>query len=138
MRKVIIAMSILCYSTLAYASDLTGMEALRGAKNVVAMTEKKDLSPEDMVDASYWLGYFGGINDAVIATCAIFEKEPLYSIPPEGIQAEQIALIVDKYLSENPEKLHLPARACVIVALGLAFPRKEGVLGPSQQGRPRI
>ena len=59
-------------------------------------------------------GYVNGVADALASTS-------LFCFP-EGVEREQSILVVKKYLSDNPGKLHLEADILVVEALGAAFP----------------
>ena len=44
------------------------------------------------------------------------------SCPPAGTTPTQARLIVEKYMRDHPEDLHLPAQDIVFAAAGPAFP----------------
>jgi len=59
------------------------------------------------------LGYVNGVVDA-LASVGLF-------CLPQGVQREQSALVVRKYLNDHPEKLHMEADILVVRALEQAF-----------------
>lgn len=70
----------------------------------------------EIMTAGRYSGYIGGVADTTnhIIWCS-----------PQGIEMGQVRKIVDIYLSNNPEKLHLDASSLIIEALKTAFPCKK-------------
>ena len=65
-------------------------------------------------------GYIAGVNDNQMSHVAS-GKLRSYCLP-QGVQFDQLAKVVRKYLEDNPAKLHLPGGILVISALEQAFP----------------
>jgi Rap1a immunity proteins len=68
-------------------------------------------------------GYVRGFIDAMlIGTLSATMPGPKYCPPKEGLDATQARLIIEKYLRNNPEKLHQHAGFVAAEALFKAFP----------------
>lgn len=123
MSKVLVIIILLvlipCY---IFAQQVTGMELLRGCTSIIKQTEGKELSPDESLDSLFWLGYLAGFNDSTTINYAITKDSPVYCTPKDGVQTEQLSLIVHKYLKNHPEVLNESARSCVLAALMEAFP----------------
>lgn len=65
-------------------------------------------------------GYIAGVNDSQMMQGAS-GRPPLYCLP-SGVQIDQMAKVVRKYLQDNPAELHLPGVILVRSALEQAFP----------------
>jgi hypothetical protein len=70
-------------------------------------------TPQQLVDADEAYAYTIGVADAVNGT--------LYCYPPNSTRGQTIA-IVEKFLSENPEKWAMSSDTLIIVALARAYP----------------
>jgi|SRR5450755_2336230 len=67
-------------------------------------------------------GYITGVNDGVMGQLAAAPNAKLpYCLPP-GVNSKQSAMVVKKYLEDNPAQLHLPASLLTIHALVDSFP----------------
>ena len=51
------------------------------------------------------------------------DKAP-FRLPPHGVNAEEFAKVVHKYLSDHPERMHEDAHVLVFDALKAAYPSK--------------
>lgn len=131
MKKILclLVLVMLLATTPSFAEEgkeLTGMDALRGAKNAIVFSENpENLDLKELSDALYWLGYIQAMSDTVVLICDTYKLPRPYEIPPEGFQNEQVVRVIHKYLSEHPEELHQTARACILMALCKMFPRKQ-------------
>jgi hypothetical protein len=65
-------------------------------------------------------GYIAGVNDNQASQVASGQA-PTFCLPA-GVQIDQLAKVVRKYLEDNPAKLHLPGGILVKSALDQAFP----------------
>ena len=91
----------------------TGIELLR-------------LCDGDIQDQPLCLGYIMGVNDTQFTNDQIlakyFDTTPRYNICAQGVSADQLRLVVIKYMKDRPEGLHYQASSIVGAALGSAFP----------------
>ena len=101
---------------LALASPLKAQEKLKGTDLYTACTG----APRDQAECRmYIIGFFNGLGLAQIA--ARRKKLPL-SCYPDDLTNLQASLIVEKYMRDHPETLHLSAITIAATALALAFP----------------
>lgn len=69
------------------------------------------------------IGYLQGAND-MLRLLNDFLKANLVCAPDEGLSNDQVVRIVMKWIEDNPEKMHIPGRTAVLMALMKAFPCK--------------
>jgi hypothetical protein len=69
----------------------------------------------DYMSGNWCLGFIQGVLDWRHA------QSPSPCGQPEGSSSKQVALVVNKYLLEHPEKLHEPAAALVVQAVHQAW-----------------
>jgi len=114
--KIIIIATVLLGTTVGsnvYAT--TGNELYERCANYAVMSGNAPCD-QSTVDTAMCGWYVEGVLDATIGT--------LYRCPSDGVTYDKIVLVVKKYLSEHPERLHLPGDKLVIEALKEAFPCK--------------
>jgi hypothetical protein len=107
--------------TPVYATN-TGNDLLRGCINMIKVAENNDVSVEDITDAARWAGYISGFLDAYLMTSLENNKMTYFCLPAKGMNTEQVARIVIKYLKDYPKENHQNARVCLIISLRDAFP----------------
>lgn len=105
----------------ATAQAFTGLDLLRACKFM--LSPETIASPVDAMNAGQCAGFVNGIHDAVKVTESIVGRESALFCAPT-LQTEQVVRLSVKYLTDNPDVLHQPARVGVIVALRKAFPCK--------------
>ena len=76
---------------------------------------------DEQLRSLYWMGYLGGFNDAAMLI-GTGTSQKIYCLPAAGIEIDQLVRVVNKFLDEHPEDLHLTARILVLLALTGAFP----------------
>jgi hypothetical protein len=81
--------------------------------------QMKCSSREKNVDALICQIYFNAFTETLLVTRA---GEPNGICLPPGASANQNRLVVEKYMSEHPEKLHEYAAILIVDALREAFP----------------
>jgi hypothetical protein len=79
------------------------------------------LSELDRVSAFHALGYMRGFLGCGFAFSQVDPKAP-FKLPADGIPVSQFVKIVEKYLSDYPERLHESADALIFGALTKAYP----------------
>jgi hypothetical protein len=122
MKKIIVFwMLIFCIGSQIQAQSKTGMDVYRACNSIIKQAEGKEVSISEQFETLYWVGYLSGLNDTAVLYSSLLGKG-LYCPPEQGIQVEQIAMVVHKYLKDNPKDLHQTARVSLIVALKDAFP----------------
>ena len=107
MKKVVFILACLVIACPAKA-DFTGADLQS------ACTDNQDIC--DFWITSFLLGAFGSQG---IAQQGNFSP---VGCPPGGVTASQARLIVENYMHDHPENLHLPAQDVVLAASALAFP----------------
>jgi hypothetical protein len=124
MKKIILAIAILFMagSPKASAAD-TGSILLQKCR----AAEQTRMTASESSDYSYCVGYITGVLDGLLLnqrTIDEFGKIPtkFICIPAEGIDIDQMVLIVTKFLKDNPEKLHYEAGILIRNAMVKAFP----------------
>ena len=68
--------------------------------------------------------YVRGVQDGYVAGIASAGGKDL-RLAPDGVAVDQIIVIFEKYLKENPEKVHSPAVVLINEAIKKAFPKKQ-------------
>jgi hypothetical protein len=101
---------------LTLASPLKAEEGkLKGTDLYTACTG----TPRDQVECRMWIfGFFNGLG---LAQAARKEGLPLACFP-DDLTNLQASLIVEKYMRDHPEALHLSANTIAAFALSQAFP----------------
>lgn len=82
----------------------------------------------DAIDAIRCVTYVEGIGDMNSAYRVLLNErheQPFFCQPDAGLQNQQAARIVVKYLRAHPERLHEPAVLLVTLALSEAFPCRK-------------
>ena len=110
MKKVVFILACLLIACPAKA-DFTGADLKS------ACTDNQDIC--DFWITSFLLRAFGSQAIAQQGNLTVV------SCPPAGTTPTQARLIVEKYMQDHPENLHLPAQDIVFAAAGLAFPCKK-------------
>jgi|GEM_PF-1513321 len=111
--KAIITMTAVAFLSTAMCSDVSAeFESISGASLKMICGSFLDI-PSDTSDGMC-VGYVVGIM-------SVLEYIDVLCMPQKSTHA-QATLVVQKYLSEHPEKLHLNAEELVFDALQEAFP----------------
>jgi hypothetical protein len=108
-----------CFAIAASLAILsaTSAEALTGAELYQECLDKSK-GVEEIGCASYIRGFV----DGMLSGSAVERLAIKYCPPKKGTELIQARLIVEKYLREHPEKLHVQAGLLVGSALIAAFP----------------
>lgn len=124
MKKILVVMVLLLsISCFAFAAELTGTDLLQGCNSLTKALEKDNLTKEDYDSIHFWSGYLEGFLDTMPAAGAI-----PYCLPEDGLSYGQLAMVIHKYLNNNPELLDKEPSALILLALMKAFPcNKQGV-----------
>jgi len=113
---------ILCFTSNA---QYDGNDLLRGCKYIVRQDNGEELNGYEMVQTTFWLGYISGYTDSKIIQEVFCGKIGPYCLPSKGLENQQIARIIIKYLENNPEKLHTSARLLIGGTLCKYFPCEQ-------------
>lgn len=97
-----------------------GSELLRACNAAVRLSDGETLAPDDIARATWCTGYIGGFLDG-LALMGWKGGTTKVCLPPKGIENDQAARILVKYLRAHPEILHESGRTSLIVAIGEAF-----------------
>jgi hypothetical protein len=97
-----------------------GSELLRSCNAAVRLSDGEQLTPDDITRAVWCTGYIGGFLDG-LALMGWKGATTKVCLPKNGIENDQAARVLVKYLKAHPEFLHESGRASLIVALGEAF-----------------
>lgn len=111
--KTFIAAIFLCLLETSANAALTGNDLKEACLNY----------PRN-IKALECITYIGGVSDTWLAAEA-FKIKPVFCLPLSATN-DQFVLVVNKFLQDNPAKLHLLASALVTIAFKEAFPCKEG------------
>jgi len=112
MKQTIILGTTLLLNSLVYSNVAAGFEGVSGADLKKICVSYVDI-PSNTSDGMC-IGY-------VVGVMSVMEYINVLCLPVESTHA-QATLVVQKYLSDHPEKLHLNAEELVIDALQEAFP----------------
>jgi hypothetical protein len=96
MKKTLLALPLILTCTVASAYFESGNRLAQSCFS------------EKFVDKGYCIGYIAGVWDALSGVVLCGSNE---------VTSGQVEKIVKKYLSENPESLHLPADRLIVRAL---------------------
>jgi hypothetical protein len=96
-------------------SLVEGIRVLRKAESGAKLTGNEDM----MMAAT--VGYLQRFLGCSVAWSAVDKASPI-KLPEKGIPIIQLCSVVDKYLSQNPGKLHESAYLLVFVAMMESFP----------------
>lgn len=120
-RLMLVLMLVMMCSSNAMA--LSGNDLLGSCNDAVNLADGLRLQPTEVSNASYCIGYLSGFTDSMqLAVTFNKIKNPLYCFPPDGIENDQLARIVAKWLKNHPENLHQSARMEVLLAFKSSFP----------------
>lgn len=123
-RKILLTIALsLSISCFAFAADLNGTDLLQGCKSLIKALENDKLTQEDYDNIQFWSGYLAGFLD----TMPVVGTTP-YCLPGSGLQNGQLAMVIHKYLNDNPELLDKEPSALILLALTKTFPcNKQGI-----------
>lgn len=112
MKQTKIVGATLLLSSLVYSNVSTAFESVSGAdlKKICSSYVDVPSNPSDGMCIGYVVGAMS-VMEYINVLCL-----------PAGSSHAQAALVVQKYLSDHPEKLHLNAEVLAIDALQEAFP----------------
>jgi len=105
-RSVALLSTVMCGNVIADSDDISGAYL----KKICASYVEKPASTADGMCIGYVVGILS-VMEYINALCL-----------PDKSTHSQATLVVQKYLSDHPEKLHLNADGLVIDALQEAFP----------------
>jgi hypothetical protein len=119
------ALSLVLCAVAAFGANDTGdgNKLLSKCTSAVKLQDSEALSPSEMRDAEWCLGYVSGIDDGIEMAFGTSNTARLYCIP-EGVTSGQGVRVVVKWLRNHPDKLHNSARVLVVASLADAFPCK--------------
>jgi hypothetical protein len=101
---------------LVLAGPLKAEEKLKGTDLYTACTG----TPHDQAECRMWIiGFFNGLG---LAQIAARNKSLPITCYPDDLTNLQASLIVEKYMRDHPEALHLSAITIAAVALSKSFP----------------
>ena len=101
-------------------SDKTGVEFLRECEG-----RHEEFGRVGIITCAVYLAGFVD-SERIISPFVLLSGQRAFCLPEEGLENEQIRLVVTKWLRENPQELHTSARVSIFVALKRAFPCAEG------------
>ena len=99
----------------------SGNDLLRGCTIFLRVQDGDNASQQDASYAVLTMGYIEGVKRGCDMMQTAHGFKLPYAIPPD-VDAGQIVRVIDKWLEDHPEKLHLPAEALILEALVQAFP----------------
>jgi hypothetical protein len=110
MKKIIPLLVLLMLSDYSYANFYTGND----------LEDKKieDSKNSRQLEAGFYAGYVAGVAE-------VTRLKDNISWCEDSVTVSQLVKVVSRYLTNTPEKLHLPANTLIIEALKGAFPCKK-------------
>lgn len=102
------------------APVVDGSELLRNCTAAVRQADGATLNDEDLVRSVWCTGYVGGFLDG-LAVMRWKGGATKVCLPEQGIENEQAARIVVKYLRAHPEVLHESGRISLLISIAEAF-----------------
>ena len=110
MKKIIPLLVLMMFSECSYAVFYTGNE----------LEDKKieDSKNSRQLDAGFYAGYVAGVAE-------VTRLKDNASWCEDSATVAQLVKVVSRYLTNTPEKLHLPANSLIADALKSAFPCKK-------------
>jgi Rap1a immunity proteins len=83
-----------------------------------------NLSSTEVASAFHAVGYLEGFLGGCGTWYALGSNTP-FKLPKEGLGPQQFVKIVDKYLSDHPDRLHLMVDGLLFLALRDSFPNRD-------------
>ena len=127
MRILQVALLVIATTTFtpvasAQNKGLNGRVLLQNCTSAVNTDTLSSSDINGLAGASHCLALIQGISFVMDDNNT--RVAPMRVCLPDGVNNSQLALIVKKFLEDNPTKLHFPDTALVAVALTEAFPCK--------------
>ena len=126
MKQFVVLLCLFGIAGSAHGSDSGGTELLQNCTAAVRFLDSQKLDNfEQAHDASFCLGLIQGVVNTNQLYQVVAKDDSLFCVPPTGINNEQGARIVVKYLRDNPSQLHRRDSFLVVAAMRDAFPCKD-------------
>ena len=123
LRLTLVFVSCLASEVVASATP-SGNELLQRCGASVHQADGARLNEQESANSLMCLTYLEGWLDSH-AFDLVRLPQPLYCLPQQGFTVGQLARMVVKTLSSNPQKLHEDARLAVGLSLMEAFPCRK-------------
>ena len=121
MKKIILIICFVLLACSAQAQFKSGLDLYRGCLTFLSEDGNKKMTTDDILDFGYTVGYISGSNEINALYNSLYGKS-FYCPPKEGMQYEQLALILINYGKTHPKDLSETARVFFVVALKDSFP----------------
>ncbi|PJI40399.1 Rap1a/Tai family immunity protein [Ferrovibrio sp.] len=82
-----------------------------------------DLKTQCEKNRQFCYGYTAAMTDTILVL-DVLDRGPKICMP-QGVQLEQVVLVITKYLNDNPDKLHIIGSTLASRAIVDAFPCKR-------------
>jgi len=122
--KNLLLLVMLLTSTATWG-QISGTEMLHRCSAAVRHDDGEKLNGEELVEATYCLGYASGFLDAIPVVELASNTQPNVCVPQDGLDIKQAVRIFVKYLREHPEDLYINARLTFYKSILMAFPCKR-------------
>ena len=121
MKRILLTVILLLFiSCSAFATELSGTDLLQGCSSLIKAINNDQLTQKDYENINFWSGYLAGFLD----TMPVVGMVP-YSLPENGLSYGQLAMVIHKYLGNNPEFLDKEPSSLILLALAKAFPSSK-------------
>ncbi len=107
-------------------AQATGQKLLQECQVAAKYTEATQMTNDEYAEAAHCLGYLNGIMDAyadwdTLNTMRHANNQSPACVP-SNTNAQEVAMVVVKFLNDHPNKLHDPRYDLVVTALSGAYP----------------
>jgi hypothetical protein len=116
-------LAILLFASLCQAEDRYGVTDGNSLLQGIRLYRKSvaSLSREEAFEVRVKMEYLRGFLDCSVSVSE-FDPHSPFKLPEHGIGMDQFIQVVEKFLSDNPQLLHLPSNRLLLAALGKNFP----------------
>ena len=116
----IVSFAWICQAGAAW--NLTdGNSLVEGIKTLRRAEAHESLTNDEIVVASMTAGYLRGFLDSSIRWSEV-DQTSLFKLPERGIPLSQFIQVIEKFLTDSPQTLHLPADGLILQVLVKDFP----------------
>ena len=110
----------------------TGIELLRQCQAATKFGDSASQTDREILDGVHCIGYLSGMRDTLDvwnrANDAYNKGLAPFACVPTEATAQELAIVVVKYLNDHPSELHEPYYSLVYRSLRSAYPCKNGPL----------
>jgi hypothetical protein len=116
---------MLMLGTMPARAAITGADLLARCTASEKSMAGATLTPEEMLDSSWCVGYLSGLLDGFGVGDFKVDNEKMVCPPDEGLSRTQALNIITRHLRDHPEDLPKSGRRDALLALAKALPCKR-------------